>query len=707
MRSIISLILLALIAQTPQPAQPPQPPASPQPRSGTGGPRGTQPPVTFKVEVNYVEIDANVTDEQGNFVRNLTRDDFQVMEDGAPQALTVFSMVNIPIERVDPPLFSNVAIPPDVVSNKQPFEGRVFVLVLDDLNTRFSRTARTRAAARQFVERYVGANDIVAVVNTSGYGQSMQDFTSNRQLALKAIGGAMGNKAESSTQAALQDYYQNRDTPGVGSNANASFNEMMRWNNARNSLRTLKSIADYMAGMRGRRKAVVYFSEGINYNVFDPINNTHATDVQHELRDLVAAATRANVNIYSVDPRGVTTGMEDAIEISSFPVDGSISSINMMDELRWEQDSLRAVADETGGFAVLNQNDFRNAFSRILEDNSSYYVLGYYPTNDKRDGRFRNVQVKVLKPGLKVRTRKGYVAPVPGGKKDESTKGTKAERTTPELREALDSPIAVSGLPLSAFAAPFKGANGNVAVAMSIEVDTTGIVFKPRPDGLYNTDLEVTLFAADHDKGKIKDGARDVISVALKRGATEMRGPFRIVRRLQVPPGKYQVRVGAREPGGRVGTVLYDLDAPDFSKGVVSMSGIVLSSASSARVPTASPDKDVKEFTDVLPSPPSAARDFPAGDTLTVFAEVYDNVGKTPHRVEITASVLSDEGKVVHTTSDERKSEELQGAAGGYGYTTKIPLSAFAPGRYVLRLAAKSLLGNNDAVTREVEFRIR
>src|SRR5678816_17655 len=205
MRSIISLILLALIAQTPQPAQPAQPPASAQPRSGTGGPQGAQPPVTFKVEVNYVEIDANVTDEQGNFVRNLTKDDFQVMEDGAPQALTVFSMVNIPIERVDPPLFTNVAIPPDVVSNKQPFEGRVFVLVLDDLNTRFSRTARTRAAARQFVERYVGANDIVAVVNTSGYGQSMQDFTGNRQLALKAVGGAMGNKAESSTQAALQD----------------------------------------------------------------------------------------------------------------------------------------------------------------------------------------------------------------------------------------------------------------------------------------------------------------------------------------------------------------------------------------------------------------------------------------------------------------------------------------------------------------------
>src|SRR4029079_18310716 len=103
--------------------------------------------------------------------------------------------------------------------------------------------------------------------------------------------------------------------------------------------------------------------------------------------------------------------------------------------------------DNTGGFGLTNQNDFRNAFSRILEDNSSYYVLGYYPTNEKLDGRFRNVQVKVLKPGLKIRARKGYAAPVPA-KKEKPPKGSPEERTSPELRDALDSPVAVSGLTL-------------------------------------------------------------------------------------------------------------------------------------------------------------------------------------------------------------------------------------------------------------------
>src|SRR6185503_10765903 len=175
----------------------------------------------------------------------------------------------------------------------------------------------------------------------------------------------------------------------------------------------------------------------------------------------------------------------------------------------------------------------------------------------------------------------------------------------------------------------------------------------------------------------------------------------------QIPPGKYQLRVGAREPGGRVGTVIYDLEAPDFSKGTVAMSGIALASASGSRIPTASPDPSVKEFSDLLPSPPSASRDFPRNDTLAVFAEVYDNVVKTPHRVEITATVLADDGKVMHTTSDMRKSEELQGTTGGYGYTTKIPLQELPRGRYVLRLTATSLLGKPVPVTREVEFRVQ
>jgi len=690
MRSTISLLLVSALLQAPTPP-----------------PQQAQPPVTFRVEVNYVEIDANVVDAQGNFVRTLTRDDFQILEDGKPQQLTAFSMVDIAVERPDPPLFAKNPIPPDVATNRTPFEGRVFVIVLDDLHTRFTRTARTRLAARQFVERYVGANDIVAVVNTSGFGKSMQDFTANRALALRAIDASMGNKEGSSTEAALQDYYTNRDMPGMNSDSNRRFNEMMRADHARNSMRTLRNVADYMAGMRGRRKAVVFFSEGINYDVVDPINNPNASAVQQDIRDMVAAATRGNVNVYTVDPRGVTTGMEEAIELGGFPADGSISSVQLMEEMRLEHDSLRVIAEETGGFPVLNQNDFRNAFSRILEENSSYYVLGYYPANDKRDGRFRNVEVKTLKPGLRVRARRGYVAP--SSKTKDTAPLDAAKGTSRELRDALDSPIPISGLTISAFATPMMGEGGKVAIAMAIELDGRAFTFTQTPQGLFADDLEVTAFAADTKDGKVKDGVRDTFNLALKpeTHALVRQGSFRIIRRILVPPGKYQLRIGAREAGGgKTGTVIYDLDAPDFTKTPLAMSGIAIASAWASSVPTAMPDPKMTDFKDVLPTAPSAAREFPRGDTLSIFAEIYDNDVRTAHTVDISAAILADDGKVVQSKVDPRKSEELQGAKGGYGYTAMFPLNV-APGRYVLRVSAKSRLGNGDAVTREVEFRVR
>jgi hypothetical protein len=140
-----ALIVTATLA--PRAQQPPvQPPA---------GRSEQQPPLTFKVEINYVEIDAIVTDAQGNFVRNLTKDDFQVFEQGKPQTVSVFSLVDIPLERPDAPLFAASPIEPDVRSNRKEFDGRVFVLVLDDLNTSFSRTERVRTAAKQFIERHL------------------------------------------------------------------------------------------------------------------------------------------------------------------------------------------------------------------------------------------------------------------------------------------------------------------------------------------------------------------------------------------------------------------------------------------------------------------------------------------------------------------------------------------------------------------------
>jgi hypothetical protein len=177
-----------------------------------------------------------------------------------------------------------------------------------------------------------------------------------------------------------------------------------------------------------------------------------------------------------------------------------------------------------------------------------------------------------------------------------------------------------------------------------------------------------------------------------------------MTRRLDLPPGRYQLRIGARDGvGGLVGSVMYDLDVPDFSKESLAMSGMLLTSAFASRMPTASPDPD---FKDILPASPVALREFPTGDQLAVAVDVYDNRAATPHRVEIRTTVTADNGTAVFSSRDERRTEELKGT-GTFGHVATIPLKGVAPGRYVLRVEAQSMLSNGGTAAREIEFRVR
>src|SRR5919204_2936032 len=161
-------------------------------------PAGPQQP-TFKAQVEYVEVDVLVTDQQGNFVRGLNKEDFQVLEDGKPQTVSTFTLVDIPVERFDRPLGAALPIDPDVRSNERPFDGRVYVMVIDDLHTNFARSERVKRAARIFVQRYLGANDLMAVVHTRGTTESGQEFTNNKRLLLAAIDKTTGYKLRSAT----------------------------------------------------------------------------------------------------------------------------------------------------------------------------------------------------------------------------------------------------------------------------------------------------------------------------------------------------------------------------------------------------------------------------------------------------------------------------------------------------------------------------
>jgi VWFA-related protein len=657
---------------------------------------------TFRVRVDYVEVDTVVTDKQGKLVSDLKKEDFQVLEDGKAQTIAAFTTVNIPIDRYDKPLFAALPIDRDVATNEKPFDGRVYVMVIDDLHTRFGRSNRVKVAAKQFIEQRLGANDLMAIVHTAGVSTGNQEFTSNKRLLLAAVDKTNGRKLDSATVSKTREYNNTRGMRAGGDVLNDP-DDAERGFNARATLDTLRSVAEWFGSVRGRRKAILFVSEGIDYDINDMIpanGSTHqsASMIMDSTREAIAAATRSNVAIYGIDPRGLTDLGDESIELGSFPDDTSlgVGQGSLYNEIRLSQDSLRTLSEETGGFAVVNRNDFTTSFERIVEDNSSYYVLAYYPP-DPRPGRFHKIDVRVTRPGLTVRARKAYVAPK---KPDEKTANTKSKSPmTPEVREALDSPLPVSGLTMHVFLSPFKGTAPNASVLMGVELRGSDLKLSS------NDAIQLSYMAIDSN-GKVRGGNTDSLTMTALKPETKARieqTGLRLLNRMDLPPGKYQVRVAAQDSSaGNIGAVQTEIDVPDFTKQAFSISGLVFTSPMATQLPTARPDEQLKV---VMPGPPVARRSFPQNDEVTLFAEVYDNAGKTPHKVDITSTVTTDEGKVMFKTDETRDSADLGGKTGGYGYTAKIPMKELAPGRYVLRVDAKSRLNKNDqGASREVEF---
>ena len=663
-------------------------------------PSSTQPPVTFRAEVNYVEVDARVLDASGAFVPSLSDADFQVFEDGKPQKVSAFSVVNIPVERQQRPLFASAPIEPDVQNNISGYDGRVYVLVMDDQHTSPLRAVRTKLAARQFVQKYIGANDTAAVVFTSGRSDAGQEFTNSQVRLLAAVDKFSGRKLRSSTREKLDEEARTRGTRQQGDRIEDML-DPERGLTARTTLESIRNLATYLGGISGRRKAIVYFSEGIDYDITDVFNNRSATTVMDATRDAIAAATRANVAIYGIDARGLGAGSDELIEVTDLPQDTSLNlgTGSFVSEARLGQDSLRVLSEETGGFAVVNQNNLAASFERVVADNSAYYLLGYYSTNDRRDGKYRKIEVRVSRPGLTVRARKGYAAA--RGKAEAEKVDPK---TPPELRAALVSPLPSSGLPMALATAVFKGADQKGAVVISALVGARDLPLTEK-DGTFRNDLEIVLSATDYG-GKAYPGDRATLALNLKPDSVPRlrAGGFRMLNQLDLPPGRYQLRVAAREGNTkRAGSVVYDLDVPDFSKEKLSMSGLALTSASSGLTMTARPKDPLAKM---LPGPMTTYRDFMPGDEIALFVEVYDNSSKQPHKVDIEASLRSEGGMAVFQTREERDSSELAGGPGGYGFTARVPLKDVPPGLYVLRVQGKTRVGDQIEASRETVIRV-
>jgi VWFA-related protein len=661
-------------------------------------PVADQPPVTFRVEVNYVEVDAFVTDADGKTVSDLTTNDFEVFEDGKPQKVSSFSLVNIPIERAERPLFAGKAIEPDVQTNEH-LEGRIYLIVLDDIHTDFTRTPRVKTAARRFIEQNFGTNDLAAIVYT-GRADASQDFTNNPRLLIAAIDKFSGRKLRSAT---IERIEAARVNPGTNQlEPGDDVDQMDRAFRARNVMNSIRKMAEFMAGVRGRRKALLLIGEGIDYNIYEAtgVLGSTASAVLLDTQDAIASATRGNVSIYAIDPRGLQTGSEELITVAGTVGDANLQSV--MSEMRLSQDSLRVLAASTGGFAAVNSNDMDRAFDRIVSENSSYYMFGYYSTNERRDGRFRKIEVRVKRPGLKVRSRNGYFE-ARGRKPNQPPASPTA--LNPALAEAIASPLPVDGIPLKVFAAAFKGAAPNAAVAYVVEVDVNNFDFTDK-GGIASEVLEIANTSTDN-KGKVFPGERQRVDLNLKPDTlarAKTRG-FRLVNQVSLPPGRYQMRLAVSSRSGKTGSVLYDLEVPDFSKEKFSMSGVALTSRAAAEAPTVKPKDPLADY---LPGPPTTVREFTRDDTVALFAEFYENTaGAQAHMLDFKAELRAEGGRVVQSVTDQRSSTDLQGGSGGYGFSARLPLDQAEPGLYVIHVEGQARIGDLPAVSRDIQIRVR
>ncbi|MEQ1869447.1 MAG: VWA domain-containing protein [Vicinamibacterales bacterium] len=662
----------------------------------------SNPVPTFRAQVEYVEVDALVTDQQGQFVRTLTKDDFQVFEDGKAQQLTNFALVDIPVDRATRPLFAAGPIEPDVRSNERPFDGRVYVMVLDDLHVAALRSQRVKEAAKQFIARNLGANDLMAVVSTGGRSQDAQEFTSSKRLLTSAVDRFMGQKLDSITLARNTEYFRRSDTGDPGSRI-PDPDELQRASYARSTLATLRQVAQWFGGVHGRRKTMLFFSEGIDYDITDVIRgldspSSAASGILDDIREAIAATARSNVSIYSVDPRGLTTLGDETIGVQQLAdtagtSGAGIGASSLANELRIQQDNLRQLAEDTGGFAVVNRNDYTTAFDRILADNSSYYLLAYYPPSDKRNGKFHRIEVKTTRPGLKVRSRRGYAAA-----RGKAPTPPKTGGLSQEMFDTINSPLQVSGLTMRVFAAPFKGTAPNASVLVGVEMLGRDLTLDAGK-------VNISYLAVD-SKSKVFGARNDTLSLNLRpdtRARVESTG-LRVFNRMDIPAGRYQLRVAARDPGkANVGSVILDLEVPDFFKVPFGISGLTVTPLGGGPMMSAKPDEALLQ---VLPAPPVAQRTFAQDDELALFAEVYDNENKDAHKVDIATTLITDEGRVLYKNEETRDSSDLQGAKGAYGYTARVPLSAVPPGSYVLQVDARSRLGRGTSAVRQIEITV-
>jgi VWFA-related protein len=403
-------------------AQKPVPP-------GTRAPAGSPPEQVIRTGVELITTDVIVRDSRGQFVADLKKDEFEIYEDGVKQQMVSFTLThggrvyNVATPPPPPPQ-EGIILPPARPTNDA--AGRIFLIFVDDLHLDFRNTGRIRELFKKIANELIHEGDMFGIVSTGPSSLSI-DLTYDRKRLEQAITKITGSGLAPKDILDVPEGAQG--PPEVRYRAHVAFS-------------TANDIISQLAQVHNRRKAFIYVSNGYDFNPFkdtrakqeaerygrpsdssgsndDGSNNQtdsnpfqkqgnqfHHADLVSDLSWLTRNANRANVTIYTIDPRGLV-GMPD--------LDEKVDMVEWQQYVRTSQDSLRTIAELTGGYAAVNQNDFDKALKRIDAETSDYYVVGYYSNNPDPRKKNRSIEIKVTRPDLNVMHRKAYTLKPQGG----------------------------------------------------------------------------------------------------------------------------------------------------------------------------------------------------------------------------------------------------------------------------------------------------
>lgn len=540
----------------------------------SAGPAAQTPQPTFRAGANYVRVDMYATRE-GRPVDDLVKADVDVLEDGVSQEVVAFEHVHIraggsPDARPDPK-----SVRESLEQAADP-RARVFVIFLDTYHTQIEGSQRMRVPLARFLDRAIGPDDLVAVMTPE---MSARNITFGRKTqVISSMMQADWNwgRREWGRLDPKEERYQSCYPDALESAGIAA--EMIGRRRERLSLDALEDLTQYLASVREERKAVLTVSEGwIGYRPNEslarstgsppprpqgafgrgglrPENSDSAAassllfecdadratlaalDHRTRLMELAEQANRANVTFYPVDPRGLTP--TDAPMGPTRPPSPHEDVRNLGTRL----DNLRLLAENTDGIAVMNSNDIEGGMRRIVDDLTSYYLIGYNSTNTKLDGRFRSISVRVARPGVKVRARRGYRGPTA----DTLTRGAGvgAPAGVPSAATAAIEAmprVPPDGLYLRTAVGPSTAAGGGTSASIWIvgELDA-----RMRRDAAWTSGAVADLMVVAASGDVV---ARKTIDVSAADAAFSTRLPDAGA----VAPGEYAVRLDVRSSQSR------------------------------------------------------------------------------------------------------------------------------------------------------------